>query len=353
VAGDVGKTHTIEKRKNLQVVSDFLARIGGRTSPIPSLEEDNFRMREGFQRFTIELVEDASPGKSFLESATEPEHRMDFFASSLQRTQLVGHYYTEGQEVPLHYVIVSTIILQRKDRVFHAWTHAVKREYMLAPLRFLPNPDDLRREFTSDLPVILDDSGGDELNYTQLRIAAVNRARELKWETRQQLIGKWTSEVGKDPNTMMVLNDSLLYNHNDELTQNILGFLRIVYVPFGGKEKLANHLVLPEFHRGQLFKVVDPEHKENTKYSWFIKMRGLHKAEPEYGLVRLEMLAANDDEAKRKADDLSYLMVRERFPVTFPAPQWDKLIFPHKLCDQYLNSLVPSSETIQAYFMRD
>jgi hypothetical protein len=346
-------THTTEKRKNLQVVSDFLTKVGGRTSPIPSLEEDNFRMREGFQRFNIELVETENPGKSFLEASAESEHKVDFFASSLQRTQLVGHYYTEGQEIPLHYVIVSSLILQRKDRVFHAWERAVKREYILAPLKFLPNPEELKREFTADMPVILDDSGGNELNYTQLRIAAVNRARELKWETRQELMGKWTTEVGTDPRTVMVLNDSLLYNHNDELTPSIIGFLRMVYVPFEGKDKLANHLVLPEFTRGQLFRIVDPEHKENTKYSWFLKLRGAKKSEPEYGLVRLEMLASNDEEAKRRADDLSALMVRERFPVTFPAPQWDKLIFPHKLCDQYLNSLVPSSQTIQAYFLRD
>jgi hypothetical protein len=348
----VATTQTTDKRRNLQVVSDFLVRVKARTSPIPSLEEDNFRMREGFQRFSVDLVEDASPGKNFLEAPTEPPERMDYFASSLQRTQLVGHFYADGQEVPIHYVIVSSIVLERKARVFHAWSHAIKKEYILAPLSFLPGAKDLMRDFTGDMPVVLADSGGQELNYTQLRIAAVNRARELKWETRQALVKKWNAEVGVNPNALMILNDSLLHDHNDELSPNIVGFVRMVYVPFVNKEKLANHLVLPEFQRGQVFKIIDPEHPGNTKYSWFLKLRHVSQAGPEYGLMRLEILASSDDEAKRKADDFSYLMVRERFPVTFPAPEWDKLIFPHKLCDQYLNSLVPSSDTIQAFFMR-
>ncbi len=346
-------TVTTERRKNLQVVSDFLRRVKAHTSPIPTLEEDNFRMREGFQQFAVELVEKENPDTDFTALAQEPPQKADFFASSLQRTQLVGHIYEEGQEVPIHYVIVSSIILKREKRVFHAWRHAVKREHILAPLKFVPEPDKMLKDFTGDLPVTLVDTGGEELNYTRLRIDAVNRARELKWGTRNELLSQWKAEEGVDTNLLITLNDSLLHIDNADLGSNMAGFVRMVYVPFANRDILANHLVLHEFRRGQLFKIVDPEHPENMKYSWFLKMRHVSNAEPEYGLIRLEILAASDKEARKLADDLSYLMVRERFPVTFPAPQWDKLIFPHKLCDQYLNSLVPSATTIQAYFTRE
>ncbi len=333
------------------MVSDFLKRVKARTSPIPSLEEENYRMREGFQQFAVELVEDKNPDKNFLEVSQQPAERADFFTGSMQRTQLVGHIELEGHEVPLHYVIASSIILHRKQRVFHAWKSAVKREYILAPLKFLEDAEELKEEFSGDLPVTLEDTGGEELNYTQLRIAAVNRARDLKWEMRRGLLSKWKDEEGTDVNTLNTINDSLLHTDNAELAENMVGFLRMVYVPFQNRERMVNHLMLPEFHRGQLFKIVDPEKPENTKYSWFLRMRQVTKAEPEYGLVRLEILAKDDKEAQRRADDISYLIVQERFPVTFPAPQWDKLIFPHKLCNQYLDSLVPSSETIQSYFM--
>jgi len=349
----VKRAATVERRRNLQVVYDFLGRVNARTSPIPSLEEDNYRMREGFQHFAVELVEEQNPDKSFLEIAHQPAESADFFTGSMQRTQLVGHIELEGHEVPLHYVIVSSIILRRDDRAFHAWKSAIKHEYILAPMKFLPKAEKLEEEFSGDLPVTLQDTGGDELNYTQLRIAAVNRARDLKWETRYDLLASWKKEEGLDPNKLNIINDSLLHTDNDELTENMIGFLRMVYVPFENRDQLSNHLMLDEFQRGQLFKIIDPEKTENTKYSWFLRIRQIAKAEPEYGLVRLEILAQNDEEALRHADDFSCLVVRERFPVTFPAPQWDKLIFPHKLCDQYLSSLVPSSETIQSYFMSE
>jgi len=335
------------------VVSDFLRQVQAHTSPIPSLEEDIFRMREGFQRFAVELVEPEHPDTDYSSLRTEPAGRLVFFTSSLQRTQLVGHIYVEGQEVPVHYVVVSSIILKRENRVFHAWRHAKKREHILAPLKFLAGAEKLREEFTGDLPVTLVDTLGEELNYTRLRIDAVNRARELKWETRREALAEWKTEEGADPLTYITLNDSLLHLDNADMAANMLGFVKMVYVPFANRDALANHLVLPEFRRGQVFRIVDPEHPENAKYSWFLKMRHVSNAEPEYGLVRLECLAADGEQAKQRAEELSYLMVQERFPVTFPAPEWDKLIFPHKLCDQYLNSLVPSSETIQAYFTRE
>jgi len=349
----VKQATTVERRRNLQVVYDFLKRVKARTSPIPSLEEGNYRMREGFQRFAVELVEEQNPDKSFLEVAREPPESASFFTGSMQRTQLIGHIELEGHEVPLHYVIVSSIILHREKRVFHAWKSAIKNEYILAPLKFLPEAEKVKAEFSGDLPVTLNDTGGEELNYTQLRIAAVNRARDLKWETRHDLLAMWREEEGVDANKLNIINDSLLHTDNNELKENMVGFLRMVYVPFENRDRLSNHLMLDEFQRGQLFKIIDPEKPENTKYSWFLRMRQIAKSEPEYGLIRLEILAQNDDEARRRADDFSCLMVRERFPVTFPAPEWDKLIFPHKLCDQYLSSLVPSSETIQSYFLSE
>ena len=50
----VGKT--VEKR-NLQVVLEFLNRVSARPSYPEHLEEELYRMREGWERFTVEKVE--------------------------------------------------------------------------------------------------------------------------------------------------------------------------------------------------------------------------------------------------------------------------------------------------------
>jgi len=341
----------VVQRRNLQIVDDFLQRVGARTSPSSSMEEETFRMREGFQDFALALVEKENPQRT-LERLDEPPGReIGFFCSSIQRTELVGHFIHQGQQIPLHYSIVGSLILKRDQRHFHVWEQPVKREYVLAPLAILEDADRLRADFGGDQAVLLRDTGGKDLDYTQLRIAAVNSARTLRFECRQQVLAQWQQTAGKNPENLLVIHDSLLRVRNRDLSPSMVGIVMTSYVPFRNRELLTNQLMLKEFQRGQVFRIELPEHPEERKYSWFVKLRSSEQAGPEFGLVRLETIAADDEAACALADDLSHLVVEERFPVSFPAPDWDKLIFPLKLCDQYLNSLVPSKQTVHSYFL--
>ena len=38
---------------------------------------------------------------------------------------------------------------------------------------------------------------------------------------------------------------------------------------------------------------------------------------------------------------------------SFPAEGWDKLIFPMKLCNDFLESMVATRETVKSYFARN
>jgi len=341
----------VVQKRNLQIVDDFLRRVGARTSPAASLEEDTFRMREGFQDFSIELVEKVNPERALNKLDGKPEHEISFFCSSIQRTELVGHFFYHGQEIPLHYTIVGSLILKREHRHFHVWEQPIKREHILAPLAFMDNADQLSSDFGAGLPVTLRDSGSSDLDYTQLRIAAANSARALRYECRQQVLAQWKEAEGSNARDLIVINDSLLRLPNKSLDRNMLGIVKSSYVPFRNRELLTHQLRLEEFQRGRVFRIELPEHPDERKYSWFLKLRSSAQAGPEFGLVRVETVADDDEDARRQADEFSHLMIGERFPVTFPARDWDKLIFPLKLCDQYLNSLVPSRQTVQAYFM--
>lgn len=341
----------VVQKRNLQIVDDFLHRVGARTSPAGTLEEETFRMREGFQDFSISLVEKENPQRTMDALDNPPQQEIGFFCSSIQRTELVGHFFHQGQEIPLHYTIVGSLILKREQRHFHVWQHPIKQEHILAPLAFLENADQLLDDFSGALPVTLRDTEGSDLDYTQLRIAAANSARELRFECRQRVLEQWKSVQGTDRRNLIVINDSLLRLKNETLGPSMLGIVKTSYVPFRNRELLTNQLVLQEFQRGQVFRIELPEHAQERKYSWFLKLRSSSQAGPEFGLIRLETVAEDDEAGCREADQLSYLMIGERFPVSFPVPDWDRLIFPLKLCDQYLNSLVPSRQTVQSYFM--
>jgi len=308
-------------------------------------------MREGFQDYSISLVEKKNPERSMEKPDHPPEHEIGFFCSSIQRTQLVGHIFQQGQEIPLHYTIVGSLILQRQARHFHVWRQPLKREYILAPLGFLKASHSLMTEFGDELPVTLQDTGGTDTDYTQLRIAAVNSARRLRFDCRQQVVAQWMESQGADPKNLIVINESLLRLPSESLSPNVVGVVKTVYVPFRNRELLTNQLILKEFQRGQVFRIEIPEHTEDRKYSWFLKLRSSPQASPEFGLIRLETVAGDDESACQRADEFSSLIVGERFPVSFPAPDWDKLIFPLKLCEQYLTSLVASQQSVQSYFM--
>ncbi|HES58610.1 MAG TPA: hypothetical protein ENO21_04175, partial [Firmicutes bacterium] len=82
---------TEASRSNLKKVYALLSALGGRTSPADVLEEDAFRVREGYQNFRLDTVEQKRPEIDLL-SAERPSDELAYFARMIQRTQLIGHF---------------------------------------------------------------------------------------------------------------------------------------------------------------------------------------------------------------------------------------------------------------------
>ncbi len=207
----------------------------------------------------------------------------------------------------------------------------------------------LAKEFSGKNGVSFIDSGAIDLDYTQLRITAVNTARRIKWKLRSDLIERW-KDAQEGAGELLLVNDSILHLDNSKLSENVAGLVKMTYVPFKGREELPNFLVIPAYQRGPLLRIEEPERSETIKFSWFLRLREAPSAEPEFGLVRVEVCAENEAGAIAQANELSETIARERLPVTYPAINWDKLIFPHKLAEQYVESLFPTRETVRAFF---
>jgi len=140
---------------------------------------------------------------------------------------------------------------------------------------------------------------------------------------------------------------------NKQLGANLVALARRVYVPWKNAEILEPQLLIPAYHRGQVMRVKCVEGGDPMpKYTWFVRIRSGSMTDPEFGLVRCTCLAENEADAIKKADDVSARLVAERLPVTYPQEGWDKLIFPLKQCKDYLESLVPTKETVKSYFAR-
>lgn len=339
-------------RSNLNKVFTLLSALGGRTSPADVLEEDAFRVREGYHNFRLDEVEPHRPDVD-LREAQRPADELVYFARMLQRTQLIGHFISDGIEVPVHYVISGAIILKRERRKFHVWEAPELAFNVVVPFAFVKDRkvlDDFQR--SEELGLI--DSGGDRPEYTQLRIAAVRHARQIALDQRYSLFRSWIAGDGKDVSKGLVASGIIADIPNAKLASNIFALGQRVYVPWQNSVLLEPQLLVPAYHRGRVLKITNTVSDDPMpKYTWFVRLRSSAQADPEFGLVRCTCLADNDEAAIAKANAFSARLIDERLPVTFPAERWDKLIFPLKLCMDYLNSLIATKATVKSYFARN
>lgn len=343
--------HTEHSRSNLQRIFALLRKLKGKTSPAGHLEEENFRIREGFQNFKLEAVEKAAPQIDF-RGGSRPGFELVHFARVLQRTQLIGHFFHQGVEVPLHYSITGAVLLERRGRKFKVYGEPELRNSVLLPFNFVSDKS-IVEGFKSDDDLRLVDSGGDRPEYTQLRISAVKRAQEMAMELRGRLYVNWIKAEGSNPRDVLTAYGSVVDVPNKFLSANFVAVDQRVYLPWQNSELLEAQLQIPPFGRGQLLRVSAAQGDPLTKYMWFIRLRGSSKADPEFGLLSCMILAENDQQAIERANAFSQRLIDERLPVTYPEDNWDKLIFPLKLCRDYLDSLVPTRETVRSFFARE
>ena len=351
-----GRSHAIvqaeESRGHLHRIHRLLSDLKGRNSPAESIEEDLFRVREGYHNFRLDPISQPKPETNFNSSPASHGLRLKFFSRTLQRTQLVGHFLVKGQEVPVHYSITGAIVLRRDERRFKVWGDPSLRYNVLLPFRYVEDKGVLER-FRGDDMIVLVDSGADRDEYTQMRISAVRKAHEITRQLRGKMHEQWRSKEGKDLTQVMVADGMIEDLPNSELTDNFIATSRTVYVPWQNSELVEKQLTVPAYQRGEVMKVTDTtEGGPNTKYTWFTRMRMKTQAGPEFGLLRTTIIADSEEDAIQRANAYSSCLVQERLPVTYPAENWDKLIFPHKLCNDYLESMIPTQTTVKSYFAR-
>lgn len=339
-------------RSHLHQIFNLLSKLGGKTSPAETIEEDAFRVREGFHRFKLEQVESEPPGIDF-STAGRPEHvNLVYFARMMQRTQLVGHFINKGREVPVHYALTGAILLKRENRKFHVWGDPELRANVILPFKYVNDPAVLE-DFKHSKEFYLVDSGSGRAEYTQHRIAAVRKAREITMDMRARMYAAWREREGADDSKFIVISGMVADVPNEKFSSNFVATARRVYVPWQNAELLEPHLLTPAYYRSALMRSINTEGGDPMpKYTWFLRMRSSSQADPEFGLLRCTCVADNTKQAIQRANDISARLLDERLPVTFPAEQWDRLIFPLKLCREYLDSLVPSRDTVKSYFAR-
>ncbi len=154
-------------------------RSGARPARPTIWKKRSFRIREGYQNFRLEPVETTHPDVSYRSSPRPLDLHLVYFARTLQRTQLIGHFVHRGFEVPVHYSITGAIILEARRPQVQGLERAQAAKQRAAAVSVSSATAASWNATRAIRFCTCIDSGGDRPEYTQLRIAGLRKAQEI------------------------------------------------------------------------------------------------------------------------------------------------------------------------------
>ncbi len=339
--------------ETLKQARQFIIEQGGKISPLSISEEEiNPESQDdlSLQAYALESTETTyQVPYNYPGDASSSEFA--FFEDGRQRTVLIGHiravFGKQEVLIPVHYFVVGAVILQRKGRSLEVWDRPLVRQGILVQKSLVPDQQRLANFERIGLTVEdVDAEGGD---YYVLRSRAYQTAKRLRLQVEDELIRRWKVSPAAEGQFLVV--DGTLMNFRDE--QNIRQCIG-VSKSFGARyfSTTENHRILQmgEFERSWTFKFHHPGDDlrmgPRERVSWYLRIRSRVRADPEFGLIRVEISKDYASEASKYAERFSRSLISERLPASYPCPRWDKLLYPIKACEDYLSSIIPSIGTI-------
>ncbi len=84
----------------------------------------------------------------------------------------------------------------------------------------------------------------------------------------------------------------------------------------------------------------------DVSWSWYLRLRSDDGESPAFGLIRVEMPAA--EETLNHVDTVSSWLMAERAPLSLPDARFDRLLYPIRFVEQFLRARHPSEATLSA-----
>ncbi len=343
----------------------FISRQEGEIAPLPISEEElNPTTQDDLavRAYPLEAMTSCySVDYRFPEDSNCSE--FSFFEDGRQRTVQIGYIPAEYSDrhvlIPVHYFVVGTVILKRENRELKLWNKPEIQSGILVEKSLIPNQAILKEFEAMGLIVIdtaaegvgYDAEGGD---YYELRRRALRTATRLRREAENKLIGQWRQSKEAE-NHFLVVDGTLMNLRNEQNVERCIG----VSKSFGSRYfSVSDHnriMGMAEFERSWTFRFHSPEDKADDtrlgsreRISWYLRLRNQLNSDPEFELIRVEISQRHADRASEYAERFSRSLLSERLPTSYPAPRWDKHLYPICACENYLSSVMPSLATINA-----
>ena len=340
---------------SLKKARDFVRSQGGKVAPLSVSEEEinpETQVDLTLQAYALEPTTSC-----YRVDYKYPDHtnisEFSFFEDGKQRTINIGYIPTQyGSSyalIPVHYFVVAAVILRRQNRQLEVWSEPILQQGILVEKSLVPDQYLLDQFESAGLLVVgTDAQGGD---YYNLRSRALQKTKSQRLAIEDELIRRWRLSEEAEDNFLVV--DGTLMNFRDE--QNVKQCVG-VSKSFGSRYFTVSEnnriMQMNEFERSWAFRFHKPEDDlrmgARERISWYLRLRTCANADPEFGLIRVEISRVHSDNAPEYAERFSRSLLSERLPTSYPFPRWDKHLYPIRECETYLASIMPSIETINA-----
>jgi hypothetical protein len=342
----------------LRKAKDFIGAQGGQVAPLSISEEELNPDAQDDLTLHAEPLESMKSVYDVRYDCSKDSNCSEFrfFEDGRQRTIQIGYIRATYPDnlvlIPVHFFVVAGVVLEREERRLKLWRGPLIKQGIFVAKSLVPNQTVLDEFEKSGLSVIDTESkDGIPADYYDMRRRALRRAKDLRLSIEQELIANWRQDPAAADNFLVV--DGTLMNMRDERNvERCIG----VSKSFGSRYfEITQHnqiMQMKAYQRSWTFRFHEPEEDlrkgVRERASWYLRLRDRRRADPEFGLVRVEISKKYINEAPMLAERFSRSLLSEALPTAYPAPRWDKHLYPIRGCENYLSSVMPSIPTITA-----
>lgn len=342
----------------LRKAKEFIAAEGGEVAPLSIPEEDLNPDQQDDMSLSAEPLESTSVvyDVPYDEHADSDCSEFRFFEDGRQRTIQIGHiritFGTNLVVIPVHFFIIGAAILERKARRLKVWKAPLIEQGIFVARSLVPNQSLLEEFEKAGLKVIDSESHeGGPSDYYDMRRRALHKAKDRRLAVEQDLISQWRKDsVSED--SFLVIDGTLMNLRDEQSVDRCVGVSKSFSSRYFDVSLHNRIMEMSECQRSWTFRFHAPDEDlrigARERVSWYLRLREHQSADPEFGLIRVEVAKKYIEQAQSFAERVSRSLLSERLPTAYPAPRWDKNLYPIRTCEAYLSSVMPSVSTVAA-----
>lgn len=302
----------------------------------------------GFSRAWLVPEPDRKEFGVFPVPPTDEPTQFTHFIDGIQHSHLLYYQQTAHGLLPVVYGYVASMVLERRERELHPVPSLTESEEALyLPLKAF----DARKFKRAGITVYdsLEERELEKTSFATMLVRAGATVARVRDHLERKLALKWIEQ--QTPNA----SDWLLVDGSIADLMSALERRQLVKVVGVSKSHRTSYLEInwmlqvlnmPAGYRSSVFRPV--REGQSEVYSWYLRLRWQAGASPTYGLVRVETpVLTSPDDTREWADRISAWLLQETRPLSLPDPRYDRLLYPFRMCEQYLRSRAPSEAVMR------